>query len=316
MAVIDSGAEVTVISDDFFSKIPKDSRPPLLESDQQLVVADKQLSLHGMGGAHVIMRISQIEFKWHVHVAPITDNLLLGCDVLDALDMQVSPRRGLWVKDRRLPCEVTQKPCGKTLVPVVLQEVTEIPAHHELVTWGGIPRGSWVQGPCALLEPVPKELGGILVAQALVDTRGPIPVRLVNLTDAPVIIPPGCVLGELSPVSQDQVPMTSESANIRNVTLDPDSHQSSSRGAEGGPAGEDKSPTSVPEHLQELYHETCRHVNSVSVRQRLAGLLVRRQRAFARNRTTMNFQWKKRFGEMALWACAVAQVPGKLCQFA
>ena len=49
MAVIDSGAEVTVISDDFYSKIPNDSRPPLLKSDQQLVVADKQLSLHGMG---------------------------------------------------------------------------------------------------------------------------------------------------------------------------------------------------------------------------------------------------------------------------
>ena len=287
MAVIDSGAEVTVISDDFYSKIPKNSRPPLLESDQQLVVADKQLSLHGMGVAHVSMRVSQIEFKWHVHVAPITDNLLLGCDVLDALDMQVSPRRGLWVKDRWLPCKVTRKPCGKTLVLVVLQEVTEIPAHHELVTWGGIPRGSWERGPCALLEPVPKELGGILVARALVDTRGPIPVRLVNLTDAPVIIPPGCVLGELSPVSQDQVPMTSESANIRNVTLDPDSHQSSSRGAEGGLAGEDKSPTSVPEHLQELYHETCRHVNSPSVRQRLAGLLVRRQRVFARNCTDL-----------------------------
>ena len=243
MAVIDSGAEVTVISDDFYSKIPKDSRPPLLESDQQLVVADKQLSLHGMGVAHVSMRVSQIEFKWHVHVAPITDNLLLSCDVLDALDMQVSPRRGLWVKDRWLPCEVSRKPCGKTLVPVVLQEGTEIPAHHELVTWGGIPRGSWERGPCALLEPVPKELGGILVAQALVDTRGPILVWLVNLTDAPVITPPGCVLGELSPISQDQVPVTSESANIRNVTLDPDSHQSSSQGAEGGPAGGE--PTKV-----------------------------------------------------------------------
>ena len=32
--------------------------------------------------------------------------------------------------------------------------------------------------------------------------------------------------------------------------------------------------------------------------------------------STMNFQWKKRFREMALWACAVARVPGKLCQFA
>ena len=36
----------------------------------------------------------------------------------------------------------------------------------------------------------------------------------------------------------------------------------------------------------------------------------------ARGHCTMNFQWKKRFREMALWACAVARVPGKLCQFA
>ena len=39
--------------------------------------------------------------------------------------------------------------------------------------------------------------------------------------------------------------------------------------------------------LQELYHETCRHVNSPSVRQQLAGLLVRRQRAFAHNHTDL-----------------------------
>ena len=32
--------------------------------------------------------------------------------------------------------------------------------------------------------------------------------------------------------------------------------------------------------------------------------------------STMNFQWKKRFREMVLWACAVARVPGKLCPFA
>ena len=137
-----------------------------------------------------------------------------------------------------------------------------IPAHYELVTWGGISHGSSGRGPCAILEPVPKQVGGILVARALVDTRGPIPVRLVNLTVAPVIIPPGCVLGELSPVSLDQVHMMSEYANIRNLTLAADSHQSSSRGAEGGPAGEDKYLTSVPEHLQELYHKTCHHVNS------------------------------------------------------
>ena len=112
MAVIDSGAEVTVISDGFYSKIPEGARPQLLESGQQLVVADKQLNLHGLGVAYVSIQINQMEFKWHVHVAPITDDLLSGCDVLDALDMQVSPRWGLWLKDRWLPCEVTRKQCG------------------------------------------------------------------------------------------------------------------------------------------------------------------------------------------------------------
>ena len=52
-------------------------------------------------------------------------------------------------------------------------------------------------------------------------------------------------------------------------------------------AGAGESSTLVPEHLQELYQETCHHVTSPSVRQRLAGLLVQRQRAFARNRTDL-----------------------------
>ena len=277
MAVVDSGAEVTVISNDFYSMIPENARPPLLESDQKLVVADQQLSLQGVGIARVDIVLNRLEFQWAVHVAPITDNLLLGCDVLDAMDMQLSPRRGLWVRDQWLPCEVTRKSGGKASVNVSLQEVAVIPAHHELVVWGVIPRGSWEQGPHAILEPVPRHLGGVLVARALVETQDPIPVRLANLSDNPMKFQAGCVLGELFPVSPDQVPINQSPAKIRNVQLATE-HQP--------PLGWDEEQPSalVPEHLQELYQEACSNISSPAVKQRLAGVLVRRQRAFARNR--------------------------------
>ena len=190
------------------------------------------------------------------------------------------------MKDRWLPCEVTRKPCGKTSVPVVLQEVTEISAHHELVTWVGIPHGSWERGPRAILKPVLKELGGILVVGALVDTRGPIPVRLANLMDAPVIIPPGC-LGRV--VTRLSGPSAYDVRIRQHPKWDSGSRQSSVVKPRSwrGPCWRRQVPNfHARASFQELYHETCRHVNSPSMRQRLAGLLVRR-RAFAHNHTDL-----------------------------
>lgn len=105
-AVVDSGAEVTVMSEDLYMRIPEARRPVLHAADQELVVANKKTRLRELGIVTVNIVLSPLTFDWTVYVAPITDDFLLGCDILDKHDVLVSPRRGLLVQDIWIPCEV------------------------------------------------------------------------------------------------------------------------------------------------------------------------------------------------------------------
>ena len=288
MAVIDSGAEITVINDDFYSKIPNDSRPPLLKSDQQLVVADKQLSLHGMGVAHVCMRVSQVEFKWHVHVAPITDNLLLGYDVLDALDMQVSPRWGLWVKDRCLACKVTRKPCGKTSF-----------GSHGFAGGDSDPCSSWAGHLGWDLTWV---LGAGTLCHFGTCTQtggrhfgGPSPCGYQRSYPSPTSEPDGCSSDNPTRLCLGRVVTRLSRPSAYDVRIrqhpkrDSGCRQSSvvKPGSRRGPCWRRQVPDLRARASSRTVSQNLSPCELPSVRQWLAGLLVRRQRAFARNRTDL-----------------------------
>ena len=291
MAVVDSGAEVTVLSDGFFSSIPEDIRPPLQKARLKLVVADQKSIIRGRGIAQVRVQIGQLEFAWPVYVAPIADHLLLGCDVMDAMDLQVSPRRGLWVKDHWLPCQVSRTPYGPKPAPVTLQEATLLPANHEVVALGKTPRDSATPGQEAIFEPVPHGMDGLLAARALVRVDDALPLRLINVSSQSLELPAGFVIGELQSVAGKEVPTNSEGPKIRVTSLDmqgdrqPGEDDSGERARDSDPAiSGEASPEDLPEHLQDLFQQTAEHIDSPAVRMQLAGVLLRRQAAFARSR--------------------------------
>ena len=291
MAVVDSGAEVTVMSDGFFSSIPEANRPPLQKASLKLVVADQKSVIRGQGIAQVLVRISRLEFSWPVYVAPIADHLLLGCDVMDAMDLQVSPRRGLWVEDHWLPCQVSRTPYGPKPVPVTLQEATLLPANHEVVTLGKTPQNSVTPGLEAIFEPVPHGLDGLLAARALVTASDALPLRLINVSSQPLELPAGFRIRELQSVASEETPTEGKGPLIRVASL---KAQGPQHLKEGGSSvlTRDSDPVipvedsleDLPEHLQDLYHQTAENIDSPAVRMQLAGVLLRRQASFARNR--------------------------------
>jgi predicted aspartyl protease len=81
-AVIDTGAEVTVISTSLFEKIPEGNRPKLQESRRCLVVAEEGKRLKTQWVIEANLTIGKLALKWEVYVAPIRDEVLLGCDSL------------------------------------------------------------------------------------------------------------------------------------------------------------------------------------------------------------------------------------------
>ncbi|VDI69244.1 Hypothetical predicted protein [Mytilus galloprovincialis] len=108
-AVIDTGAEVTVLNEEIFFRLPKTNRSKLKPALKNLVVAEAGKQMGTKGVAAVMLTLGDSQFVWDVYVAPIGDDLLLGCDVLDEMDITVNSRKGIQLNGKWIECEVKRK---------------------------------------------------------------------------------------------------------------------------------------------------------------------------------------------------------------
>ncbi|VDI22583.1 Hypothetical predicted protein [Mytilus galloprovincialis] len=83
--VIDTGAEVTVLSEKLYDQIPESKRPKLRRAARNLEVAEAGKNLTTEGITEVKVNLRSETFKWPVYVAPIEENMLLGCDLIDEM---------------------------------------------------------------------------------------------------------------------------------------------------------------------------------------------------------------------------------------
>ncbi|CAG2185545.1 unnamed protein product [Mytilus edulis] len=83
--VIDTGAEVTVLSEKLYNQIPESKRPKLRRAARNLEVAEAGKNLTTEGITEVKVNLRSETFKWPVYVAPIEENMLLGCDLIDEM---------------------------------------------------------------------------------------------------------------------------------------------------------------------------------------------------------------------------------------
>ena len=81
------------------------------------------------GTIDVQFKLGEFEFTWPVYVAPIRDDILLGCDIIDEMDITVNTKRGLQVRDQWVECEIIRS--HDTAGPVKIARAITIPA------WGG-----------------------------------------------------------------------------------------------------------------------------------------------------------------------------------
>lgn len=88
--VVDTGAEVSVMSAKRFQEIPADKRPHLRQAQTSLIATEAGRKMTFEVG--MIMGVE--EYVLDMSVAPIADDLLLGCDFLDDFpDVLVAPCR-------------------------------------------------------------------------------------------------------------------------------------------------------------------------------------------------------------------------------
>ncbi|CAG2216581.1 Retrovirus-related Pol polyprotein from transposon 297 [Mytilus edulis] len=203
-AVIDTGAEVTVMSQEKFLKIPENRRPQIYKAERNLVVAEAGKKMQTLGMADVSCQIGPLDFIWSVYIAPIGDELLLGCDIIDEHDITINTKRGLEIKGQWINCDVTRR--SDKVARVVLKEAVTIPANSEVILPGLSINSEKLDSRYCSVEPVFEDERQIIVARSLVDPyKETIPVRIVNVEKYPIRILKNYLLGELHPVEQFEV---------------------------------------------------------------------------------------------------------------
>ncbi|CAC5381814.1 unnamed protein product [Mytilus coruscus] len=114
-AVIDTGDEVTVLSEKVYRNLAKEHHLELKTAKRGLLVAEEGKKLSATGITEIEMSLGPLRFTWLVYVAPLNDDLLLGCDIIDEMDITVNTKRGIQIKDIWYPCEVKRRESNRLL---------------------------------------------------------------------------------------------------------------------------------------------------------------------------------------------------------
>ena len=104
--VIDMGAEITVMSSNYYEKLPEAVRLPLRPTIRGLVVAETGRKMGSSGVADIEFEMNGNRYKWPMYVAPIRDDVLLGSYFLYSFDATVSFSKGLSLGERSIDCKV------------------------------------------------------------------------------------------------------------------------------------------------------------------------------------------------------------------
>ena len=307
-AVIDTGAEVTVLSENLYRSLPDDVRPPLRKTNRGLVLAESDNVMKTHGVADVQLQIGSQQFRWSVFVAPIGDEMLLGCDIIDEKDITLNTKCGLQLNNEWIDCDVSRKAEKKSIQVTIKRSVT-IPANTEFVITAKSEGNESIGSRYGILEPVTEDKRSIIVARTLVDPGGRgIPVRILNMSNSPVKLKKGYLIGEISSIDamletvdieeSDQVGQEhpfcrrqkmGQSCTPADLQVKPPVIQSLFGSSEsvknGSHLGEEVNLPRVPDHLKELYEKSCTNLEDKSQKQKLAEILIKHQDAFATNKT-------------------------------
>ncbi|VDI74768.1 Hypothetical predicted protein [Mytilus galloprovincialis] len=185
-AVLDTGAEVTVLNSSLYFGIPEEKRPILKKATRNLVVAEAGKSMETHGIAMMNVKLGNHEFSWDMYIAPIGDSILLGCDIVDELDITINSKKGIHVDGKWIEC-YTERKVDDKIARVVLTENVTVPANSEKILFGGSYNTDAIDTRYTMLKSVVEDNRKIMVTQILVDPfEKVIPFRLVNMEDHPV----------------------------------------------------------------------------------------------------------------------------------
>ena len=256
------------------------------------------------GVADVDIQIGSLKFEWPIYIAPIGDQLLLGCDVIYDKDITINTRRGLEVLGEWIDCEVVRK--MDKIARVVLKETVTIPPDCEVILAGQNVNSKSLDTRYCSIEPLVEDERNILVTRCVVDPyKDTIPIRLVNLEKFPVKIKKNYLLGELLPVihfenfANEEVStplLNSIGPDIMSggfntdgtcIPRIPDDWRCCKVTQEEGEEGKLAEIPKLPEHLVGLFEKSSAKLTNHAHKVTFAEVLLQNSDAFAENKSNL-----------------------------
>ena len=115
------------------------------------MVAEEGKRLKTQGVIEANLTIGKLALKWEVYVAPIRDEVLLGCDVIDEYNITINTKRGIKVDGTWIGGEVVRK--SDKIARVFVKESVTVPANSEIIIEGTGKQAEYIDTRYASLEP-------------------------------------------------------------------------------------------------------------------------------------------------------------------
>ena len=267
-AVVDTGAEATILNINIYEQIPEEVRPPLSQAKKKLVVAEagKEMSVCGM--TEIDVEIGGFKFKWPVYVAPIRDDFLLGWDMIYQHKFAIDPDKGFQVKGDWINIEI-DSPKRKSAATEINQAVTN-PKSSEFILCCKCQ--NQIEGDY-FKEPIVQNR--VVVVEAMVTPQeNSEPVRLSNLCDLQKQIPNATVVGKPKKATDTQDPnysnVNSESLDLPNLISETSSHGTfSQQRVENKSVKASYREVAVPKMLEVVLRGICEETESSRIEENM-----------------------------------------------
>ena len=80
----------------------------LKKATPNLVVAEAGKNMETHGIATMKIKLGSRNFTWEMYVVPIIDDVLLGCDIVDEMDITINFKKGILLDGQWINCEVNR----------------------------------------------------------------------------------------------------------------------------------------------------------------------------------------------------------------
>ncbi|CAG2198867.1 Transposon Ty3-I Gag-Pol polyprotein,Transposon Ty3-G Gag-Pol polyprotein,Retrovirus-related Pol polyprotein from transposon 297 [Mytilus edulis] len=247
-AVLDTGAEVTVLNSSLYFGIPEEKRPILKKATRNLVVAEagKSMETHGIAMMNMNLTLQTINSKKGIHVD------------------------GKWIE-----C-YTERKVDDKIARVVLTENVTVPANSEKILFGGSYNTDAIDTRYTMLKSVVEDNRKIMVTQILVDPfEKVIPFRLVNMEDHPVQLNLKMNIN----LTDEPVRIPDEwNSTIRNCKAE-NSWEMNDK------CRNEAEIPALPDHLYDLFERSSKNIANEVTKRKLADMLLKNSKAFACSKT-------------------------------